>query len=65
MWQMRGGSLSLYSPHPTPAELFRNPEDWNSLYHEVRLKELLAWGAYNEGSVTNASKLARFSSKAS
>lgn len=45
MWQMGGGSLSLYFPHQTPAELFRGPEDWNSLYHRVGLKELLGLGS--------------------
>lgn len=30
---MADGGGSLYFPHQTPAEFFRGPEDWNSLYH--------------------------------
>lgn len=44
MWQMEGGSLSLYAARQTPAEHFGDPEEGDSLYHKVRLKELLGLG---------------------
>jgi len=44
MWQMEGGSPLLYTTRQTPAELFRGPEERDSLYHKVKLKELLGLG---------------------